>query len=275
MVSNQEDQKATHLSVSLNPEIPVQGESFAVVITTTNTVTVTAASLQQSVVAMREGEHSFALFAVPALQPQFASTLTYTFTLASGEQEYYSQAYLIRSGEYLSEYITISDEVAESMTAEVIARERELIYQVFSTRSDEKLWKSPFQLPSQGSITSAFGTRRTYNLFPSSSYHAGTDFSVDGGDTVLAPADGVVVFTAPLTVRGNVVIIDHGWGLISGFWHLAEFSVEDGDVVEEGQPIAIIGNTGLSTGAHLHWEVRLNGIPVNGIQWTEIDSSLP
>jgi murein DD-endopeptidase MepM/ murein hydrolase activator NlpD len=66
-----------------------------------------------------------------------------------------------------------------------------------------------------------------------------------------------------------VVILDHGWGVMTGYWHLSAIYIGPGDVVVPGQHIGDIGNSGLSTGPHLHWEVRVNGVPVNGLQWTQ------
>jgi murein DD-endopeptidase MepM/ murein hydrolase activator NlpD len=72
-----------------------------------------------------------------------------------------------------------------------------------------------------------------------------------------------------MKVRGNVVVIDHGGGLYSGYAHLNEILVAEGDAVEAGQQIATVGNTGLSTGAHLHWEVASNGILLDGVRFTD------
>jgi murein DD-endopeptidase MepM/ murein hydrolase activator NlpD len=79
----------------------------------------------------------------------------------------------------------------------------------------------------------------------------------------------VVVFAGALEVRGNATIIDHGWGVYSGYWHQSEVFVQVGDWVEPGQVIGAIGNTGRSTGAHLHWEIWAGGISVDGLQWLE------
>jgi murein DD-endopeptidase MepM/ murein hydrolase activator NlpD len=75
------------------------------------------------------------------------------------------------------------------------------------------------------------------------------------------------VFAAPLTVRGNATIIDHGLGVYSGFWHQSEQLVNVGDTVTQGQVIGLVGGTGRVTGAHLHWEVWVNGVQVNPLDW--------
>jgi murein DD-endopeptidase MepM/ murein hydrolase activator NlpD len=84
---------------------------------------------------------------------------------------------------------------------------------------------------------------------------------------VYCPAPGKVVLAETLQVRGNVVIVDHGRGVMSGFWHLSQINVKSGDEVWAGQVVGLVGSTGLSTGAHLHWEMRVNGVPVDPLQW--------
>ena len=87
---------------------------------------------------------------------------------------------------------------------------------------------------------------------------------VCGGEglQISAPAPGRGGFAAPLTVRGNATIIDHGWGVYSGFWHQSQILVNVGDMVEQGQQIGVVGGTGRVTGAHLHWDLWVNGVQV-------------
>jgi murein DD-endopeptidase MepM/ murein hydrolase activator NlpD len=72
-----------------------------------------------------------------------------------------------------------------------------------------------------------------------------------------------------LTLRGNAVVLDHGWGVLTGYWHLSAIEVQVGQKVAQGDLIARIGSTGLSTGAHLHWEMWVGGVNVNPLQWLE------
>jgi murein DD-endopeptidase MepM/ murein hydrolase activator NlpD len=91
--------------------------------------------------------------------------------------------------------------------------------------------------------------------------HKGVDFAADHGSPVTAPGDGMVVFAASHGEYGKVVVLDHGFGLQTHFAHLSEFSVDVGDTVQRGDRIGAVGNTGRTTGVHLHYEVRLHGIP--------------
>lgn len=91
--------------------------------------------------------------------------------------------------------------------------------------------------------------------------HKGADFAADHGADVIAPADGVVVFVGYRGEYGNTVVIDHGYGIQTHFAHLSAYKVEVGQQVKRGTVIAGVGKTGRTTGVHLHYEVRLHGIP--------------
>ena len=120
----------------------------------------------------------------------------------------------------------------------------------------------PFRKPLSGRITSPFGVRRRYGtLF--TAYHEGLDFAAPEGTPVRAVAGGVVVLSERLQVRGEAVVVAHGAGLCTGYWHLAARRVRVGEEVAAGQVLGLLGSAGLSTGPHLHLEVRLFGVPVD------------
>jgi murein DD-endopeptidase MepM/ murein hydrolase activator NlpD len=127
-----------------------------------------------------------------------------------------------------------------------------------------------FSPPLEGEprITAPFGQRRSYNDGPVSSYHAGQDLGADKGTPIGAPITGTVVLAEPLQVRGQAVILDHGLGVFTGFWHLSQIDVEVGQVMSPGEVVGRVGSSGLSTGPHLHWEMRVHGVPVDPLQWT-------
>lgn len=116
----------------------------------------------------------------------------------------------------------------------------------------------------------AYGGVRSYNGGPFTIFHTGVDFGGTLGTPILAAAGGTVVFSDTLALRGDTVIIDHGLGVFSAYNHLSGVAVNVGDRVEAGQLVARGGNTGLSTGPHLHWELRIMDVPVNGMQWIEV-----
>ncbi|MBI4816171.1 MAG: M23 family metallopeptidase [Deltaproteobacteria bacterium] len=124
------------------------------------------------------------------------------------------------------------------------------------------LSETPSRMPTSGWITSYFGFR----LDPYTGLndmHPGIDISATVGTPVLATANGVVIFVGRQDDYGNVVKVDHGHGLLTLYAHLSSIRVDDGEEVRRGQRVGDVGNTGRSTGPHVHYEVRLNGIPQN------------
>lgn len=124
------------------------------------------------------------------------------------------------------------------------------------------LASTPSIWPTRGWVTSDFGTR----LDPYSAdrqMHEGLDIATPHGQQVQTPSDGVVVFNGVEGGYGKVLVIDHGYGVKTRYGHLSEVFVKLGDRVKRGEKVAAVGNTGKSTGPHLHYEVRVNGIPEN------------
>ena len=124
------------------------------------------------------------------------------------------------------------------------------------------LASTPSIWPTRGWVTSDFGTR----LDPYSAerkMHQGLDIATPHGQPVYTPSDGTVVFTGTEGVYGKVLVIDHGYGVKTRYGHLSEIHVRLGDRIKRGEKVASVGNTGRSTGPHLHYEVRVNGIPEN------------
>ena len=120
----------------------------------------------------------------------------------------------------------------------------------------------PSGRPSKGYITSGFG-RRTDPFRGGLAHHLGIDFDANTGDPVLAAAGGVVSFAGVKSGYGNVVEVDHGNGYSTLYGHNSRLVVRAGDIVRSGQQLAKAGSTGRSTGPHVHFEVHVNGRPVN------------
>jgi hypothetical protein len=134
-----------------------------------------------------------------------------------------------------------------------------------------RLWEGRFLQPVQGPIITEFGEIRSYNGGPEVGHHNGTDFAAPEGRPVVAPGRGKVARIDQVQLRGNVVILDHGLGVFTTYAHLSSVDVQVGQMVDKGQPFAKVGNTGLSTGPHLHWELWVNGQNVDPTEWVEKD----
>jgi len=124
------------------------------------------------------------------------------------------------------------------------------------------LASTPAIRPTSGWISSKFGYR-TSPFTGLKEFHRGLDIATQTGTPIVATADGVVTFAGSKALLGNVIVIDHGHGMITRYAHLHKALKKRGDAVKRGDTIALVGNTGRTTGSHLHYEVRLNGLPVN------------
>ena len=136
-----------------------------------------------------------------------------------------------------------------------------------------ELWTQPFLRPRSSRITSSFGSGRLFNGRLASS-HGGVDFAGQPGDSVRAANRGVVAIVDNFFLAGNVVYIDHGGGVLTGYFHLTQALVAVGDTVERGQQIGLVGATGRVTGPHLHWSARYGEHTVDPMGLITLTSSL-
>lgn len=124
------------------------------------------------------------------------------------------------------------------------------------------LASTPSIRPVKGWITSKFGYRAS-PFTGGKDFHSGLDIANKKGKKIVATANGVVTYASEKMLIGKMVMIDHGHGTITKFGHLDKILVKKGDDVKRGDVIGLMGNTGRSTGPHVHYEVRINGVPVN------------
>lgn len=128
------------------------------------------------------------------------------------------------------------------------------------------LRSTPTLMPAAGHLTSGYGPRMS-PYAGRIKMHEGLDVGAPIGTPIVAPADGVVTFSGPKPGFGNFVQIDHGYGVETIFGHASTLSVRKGQRVIRGDRIATVGNTGYSTGPHVHYEVRVNGTPVDPLYY--------
>ncbi len=121
---------------------------------------------------------------------------------------------------------------------------------------------TPSIRPVKGWITSRFGRRKS-PFTGRREFHRGVDIAASKGTPIYASADGVVAFSGSKGLMGKMIVIDHGFGMLTRYAHIHKLLKKKGEHVKRGDKIALVGNTGRSTGPHLHYEVRLNGVAVN------------
>ncbi len=251
------------------PWPPAQGQTLAVWLRARSPVTVSLEFSGEILPVVSEGTRSWAMVPISAL----AAPGTRQLTLTVGSTVL-SLPVQIRAGSF--EVQEISGEASDPILsqAEKVNMELARMTELFAARSADgwtpaSRFRNPLSLGVPYEHSSPFGSRRTYGSDSAISAHAGEDFATSSGTPVLAPAAGIVVLAEPLFVRGNAVVLDHGRGVFTGYWHMESLNVKAGEQVAAGQVLGVVGSTGLSTGAHLHWELRINGVAVDPLQWVE------
>jgi len=151
----------------------------------------------------------------------------------------------------------------DSLTEARIEHENELARDVgHRAQNTPQLWTLPFLRPRPARVTSRFGSGRVFNGRVSSS-HLGIDYRGRTGEPIYAANRGVVALVDSFFLAGNVVYIDHGNGIVTGYFHMSQPEVTAGDTVSRGQEIGLVGATGRVTGPHLHWSARFGALTID------------
>jgi murein DD-endopeptidase MepM/ murein hydrolase activator NlpD len=183
----------------------------------------------------------------------------------------------IRSGRFAVEKLTVAPAYVEPPESERdrIKEDHEKVERVWKTGDAGRRWSEPFRLPVDAPVRErSFGSRRVFNGEPRSP-HSGLDLAAREGQEVSAPAPARVALAEELYFSGGTVILDHGAGLFTSYFHLSRIDVRVGDVLAAGGRVGSVGSTGRATGPHLHWSARLDGARVNPLGLLKLPSWRP
>ncbi len=269
-----EELPAPFSTIETEPNLVVQGQTLVVKVHTQRPATISGTFGGQMLTFVpQEGQENiyWALAGVNAMARTGPYDLCLTAHDEAGGVATVTESVPLVAGDFEVQHIYLSPEVSVLLDPVLIRDERLRVAEVMGDFTPSPAWTGLFQVPLHGEIrvTSPFGGRRSYNDGPAVSYHGGVDFGADEGTPVYAAATGRVALAEPLQVRGSVVILDHGMGVYTGYWHLSGIAVQAGQTVLCGDLIGYVGDTGLSTAPHLHWELRVNNVQVDPWQWTE------
>jgi murein DD-endopeptidase MepM/ murein hydrolase activator NlpD len=191
-----------------------------------------------------------------------------TAKLQNGESVSCSADITVRAGHFVVEKLTVDEKFVEPNPEDQARAEREAkhLHEIYAARSAEKMWAGDFRFPLSGPRRgSNFGSRRILNGVARSP-HTGLDIHAPTGTPVHAAQRGRVALAEELYYAGNAIVLDHGFGVYTFYCHLSKIDVKEGDVVDAGDLIGLVGATGRVTGPHLHWGLEVNEARVNPLQ---------
>ncbi|MBZ0306225.1 MAG: M23 family metallopeptidase [Anaerolineae bacterium] len=257
------------LSIEIPFEQLAQGEVGVIHLSDENIMRVRAAFLDGQYFFPGDEQGDFMGFiGVPLEAEPGFHRLSLLVFYADGTQEYFWKNIQVIRSHFPRSTIYLPANLSQLLQAEIIDEERIRLDEIIRGISDGGNWPQTGLIPPLNKTPSdTFGTIRYFNG-DILQRHTGIDYALPIGTPLKAVADGIVVLSDSLPIRGSYVLIDHGSGLFTGYAHLSERWVVVGDEVKAGQIIGSSGNTGRSTGPHLHWETAIGGTWVNPISLT-------
>ena len=210
----------------------------------------------------REGEFG-ALVGIDMADEPATVNFTAAITYSDGHRERVFRV-VVQAEEFRVQSMTLPKGQVEpdADALKRINREQEKVKTVLAGLTPERLWTAGFLVPVEGTVTGAFGSKRILNGQPRNQ-HSGEDIAAPFGAQVKAANDGIVRLMDDQFFSGISVILDHGLGLFTMYFHLDSATVKEGARVKRGDVIGTVGQSGRATGPHLHWGAWLNGSRVN------------
>jgi murein DD-endopeptidase MepM/ murein hydrolase activator NlpD len=178
---------------------------------------------------------------------------------------------VVKSKAFPTRRLTVDDAFVNppASVTKRIEEEGARLARLWTSSSPERLWADPFVAPVPQPANSRFGSRSILNG-RAMSPHGGADFASPAGTPIQAPNTGRIVLAGDLYYTGGTVVIDHGLGLVSLFAHMSRVDVAEGEMVDRGAVVGLVGATGRVTGPHLHWTLRANGARVDPLSLLSI-----
>lgn len=200
---------------------------------------------------------------------------SYVLSLIQNADIVKQQTIKVLDHDYGTRNITVQDKYVEpdAATMERINREKSLQLDIFNAQPSPRYWQGAFIRPLDSVVVGKFGRKSIINGQPRAP-HGGVDLRGATGTPIKAIAQGKVALTLDSYFSGNMVLIDHGQGIVSAYRHLSKISVSSGQMVKPGQTIGLAGATGRVTGPHLHFDMRLSGAVVDPLKFIELSKTM-
>ena len=261
------------VTVTLSAEQPTQGDVVAVLVENNAFDLPMAVETELGLCDFVPlGEGNYGAFVPVAYN---AAVGDHTVTVTVGEETSEKTVY-VQPREFSVQYMTIDQDVADSTwnSATASAEYRAAVYPLYELTDREKLWDGAFIEPVENYyVSTEYGLWR-YTNGVYSERHSGVDMACALGTPVRAPQNGRVLFAGFLQLTGNTVVLAHGGGVKSMFYHMDSLNVAEGDLLYTGDKLGEVGTTGYSTGPHLHYEVKIGSQSIDPFQLFDGTSGL-
>lgn len=236
-----------------------------------DTVSIYTDAVKAEAEVIQYSDHYVALLPIDLYAAIGDHDLSVTFNQGRDDEYKITRVYRVKSKTFKTQHLIVSESLKQSNRNEKANIEFVKVVKPARTISEpEKLWEGEFVMPTSGRLTTEFAQIRYVNKELSSSRHSGIDIAAPTGTPIQAPNNGIVTLAAPgLLSTGNTIVIDHGMGLFTSYYHLNTMNVTVGQSVSKGDIIGTVGSTGFSTGAHLHYAVSIYNTYVNPDQLLE------
>jgi murein DD-endopeptidase MepM/ murein hydrolase activator NlpD len=259
--------------IDVSPQHPAQGQPVVVSVAAAAGTAVSGRFAETDLHFAQVADERIGLFGVNAMAAPGVYSVILRASAEGGDSVVLEMRLPVADADYqLQRIVLLSEKAQLLLDEEARAAEEIVIERAVAGFSVEKHWEGRFQPPVPTDyVTTRFGLRRSYNGSAFHSFHGGVDFGGLEGTPIRAPAAGVVALAEELRIRGNATLIDHGHGVYTGYWHQLGLDVTLGQRVQAGEVIGRVGDSGLSTGTHLHWEVWVNAIQVDPMEWLQVE----
>ena len=193
---------------------------------------------------------------------------TYTLSIVAGGTVLAKRTVKVTRVAFQQRRLRLDPDKEALLSPALVAEEQRKVGTALRVLAPDPLWEGLFITPAVAApVSSPYGVLSVYNGtvrgFP-----RGTDFAAPEGTPVRAANNGIVRLAERLPLSGNAVFVDHGLGVLTGYFHMSKLEVHPGQRVRKGDLLGLVGSTGVATGPHLHWGMRINGIYVDPIPWT-------
>lgn len=255
----------------IEPKIAWQGKVLTIkVLSAEGIAEVKASFLGQEFKCYKNGDDFQGIVGVPINQKPGHYNLRLTFTRADGYEKRTVSKVKSWATKFPSSKFWLRPSKKRLLKKELIDKEWAKIEKVLTVEASKQSWKGKFLLPVEGELSQGFGYRQIINGKKSGS-HRGVDIAVQNGTKIRAPNRGKVVYVGRLKVFGGTMVLDHGQGVQTLYFHLSRIYWGVGKEVEKGQVIGLSGDSGVSSAPHLHWGMSVHNLRVDPMQWVKYE----